>query len=62
VTQVDEPFTIGQGASFCGAVISEQAVRTTEAAMATAAKRLRRVIGVSPEEKGGSVGKVIGPT
>jgi len=42
--------------------MSEQAARTTEATIATAAKRLRRVIGVSPEEKWGSVGKVIGPT
>jgi hypothetical protein len=31
-------------------------VRTTEATMATAAKRLRRVIGVSPEEKEEALG------
>jgi hypothetical protein len=60
--QVDEPFITGHVTSPFGAVMSEQAVRTTEATMATAAKRLRRVIEVSPEEKGGSVGKVIGPT
>ena len=42
--------------------MSEQAVSTMEATMAAAAKRLRRVIGVSPEGKKGSVGKVIGPT
>jgi hypothetical protein len=51
VAQVEEPFITGHGASPFGAVISEQAVRTMEATMATAAKRLRRVIGVSPEEK-----------
>jgi hypothetical protein len=33
--------------------MSEQAVRTTEATIATAAKRLRRVIGVSPEREVG---------
>jgi len=51
--QVDEPLTIGH-TSFFGAVISEQAVRTTEAMMATAVKRRLRIIGVSPDEgKGG---------
>jgi hypothetical protein len=34
--------------------MSEQAVRTTEAMMATAVKRRLRIIGVSPDEgKGG---------
>jgi hypothetical protein len=42
--------------------MSEQAVRTTEAMMAAAAKRLRRVIGVSPNKGKGNAGKVIGPT
>ena len=52
--QVDEPFTIGH-ASFFGAVMSEQAVRTTEAMMAVATSSLRRIIGVSPSEgKGGA--------
>jgi hypothetical protein len=52
--QVDEPLVIGQGASFFGAVMSEQAVRTTEAMMAMVAKRRWRIIGVSPDEgKGG---------
>jgi hypothetical protein len=41
--QVDEPFTTGHE-SFFGAVMSEQAVRTTAAMMATAAKSLLRVI------------------
>jgi hypothetical protein len=58
---VEEPLTTGQVTSPLGAVMSEQAARTTEATIATAVKRLRRVIGVSPEEKWGSVGKVIGP-
>jgi hypothetical protein len=62
VRQVDEPLVTGHGASFFGAVMSEQAVRTTDATIATAVKRLRRVIGVSPEGKWGSVGIVIGPT
>jgi hypothetical protein len=42
--------------------MSEQAVRMTEATIAAAAKRLRRVIVVSPEGKKGSVGEAIGPT
>jgi hypothetical protein len=42
--QVDEPLTIGQPTSFFGAVMSEQAVRTTEAMMATAVKRRLRFI------------------
>jgi hypothetical protein len=51
--QVDEPLTIGH-TSFFGAVMSEQAVRTTEAMMAMVAKRRWRIIGVSPDEgKGG---------
>jgi hypothetical protein len=50
VTQVDDPLRIGQ--SFFGAVMSEQAVRTTEAMMAVATSSLRRIIGVSPEGKG----------
>jgi hypothetical protein len=41
---------IGHGASFFGAVMSEQAVTTTEAMMATVMKSLRRIIGVSPDE------------
>jgi hypothetical protein len=53
--QVDEPLTIGQAASFFGAVMSEQAVTTTEAMMATVMKRRRRIIGVSPEK--GRAGK-----
>jgi hypothetical protein len=36
-------------ASFFGAVMSEQAVRTTEAMMAVATSSLRRIIGVSPK-------------
>ena len=38
------------GQSFFGAVMSEQAVRTTEAMMAVAMSSLRRIIGVSPDE------------
>jgi hypothetical protein len=53
--QVDEPLVIGQAVSFFGAVMSEQAVRTTEAMMATVAKR-RRIIGVSPDEMKGGKG------
>jgi hypothetical protein len=53
--QVDEPLVIGQPTSFFGAVISEQAVRTTEAMMAMLAKR-RRIIGVSPDERKGGKG------
>jgi hypothetical protein len=49
--QVDEPLVIGQPTSFFGAVMSEHAVRTTEAMMAMLAKRRRRIIGVSPEER-----------
>jgi hypothetical protein len=48
--QVDEPLVTGQGASFFGAVMSEQAVTTTEAMMATVMNRRRRIIGVSPDE------------
>jgi len=44
LVQVDEPLTIGQGESFFGAVMSEQAVRTTEAMMAVAMSSLRRII------------------
>jgi hypothetical protein len=42
--QVDEPFITGQVVSFFGAVMSEQAVRTTAAMMAMAAKSLLRII------------------
>jgi hypothetical protein len=42
------------GQSFFGAVMSEQAVRTMEAMMAVATSSLRRIIGVSPERKGGA--------
>jgi hypothetical protein len=35
--------------SFLGAVISEHAVRTTEAMIAVAMRRRRRIIGVSPD-------------
>ena len=48
--QVEEPPVTGQ--MFFGAVVSEQAVRTTEAMMAVATRR-RRIIGVSPMGKGG---------
>jgi len=40
---------IGQVVSFFGAVISEQAVSTTEATIAVAMSRRRRIIGVSPD-------------
>jgi hypothetical protein len=52
-TQVDDPVIIGHGESFFGAVMSEQAVRTKEAITAAAMKRLRRIIGVSPDMWGG---------
>jgi len=42
--------TIGQAASFFGAVMSEQAARTTEARMAVAVSRRRRIMGVSPDK------------
>jgi hypothetical protein len=42
--QVLEPLITGHGESFFGAVMSEQAVRTTAATMATAAKSLLRVM------------------
>jgi di/tricarboxylate transporter len=48
--QVEEPFITGQ-ASFFGAVMSEQAVRTTAAMMAAAAKSLLRVIGKTPDKR-----------
>jgi hypothetical protein len=48
--QVEEPFTTGQ-TSFLGAVMSEQAVRTTAAMMAAAAKSLLRVIGKTPDKR-----------
>jgi hypothetical protein len=40
--QVEEPFVTGQ--SFFGAVMSEQAVRTTAAMMAAAVRILLRII------------------
>jgi hypothetical protein len=43
VRQVEEPLKTGH-TSFFGAVMSEQAVRTTAAMMAAAAKSLLRVI------------------
>ena len=42
---------IGQDASFFGAVMSEQAVRTIEARMAVAMKRRRRIMGVLLDRK-----------
>jgi hypothetical protein len=45
----------GHEASFFGAVISEQAVRTNEAITAVAMRRLRRIIGVSPDKGRGLV-------
>jgi hypothetical protein len=47
--QVDEPLLIGQ-TSFFGAVMSEQAARTTEATTVATIKSLRRIMGVSPDE------------
>jgi hypothetical protein len=47
--QTWDPLVIGQVPSFFGAVISEQAVRTTEATIAVAMSRRRRIIGVSPD-------------
>jgi hypothetical protein len=47
--QTCDPLVIGQVASFFGAVISEQAVSTTEAMMAVAISRRRRIMGVSPD-------------
>jgi hypothetical protein len=38
--------------SFFGAVMSEQAVRTTAAMMAIAAKSLLRIIGKAPDKRG----------
>jgi hypothetical protein len=48
--QVCEPLVTGQ-TSFFGAVMSEQAARTTEAMTEAAMRRRRRIIGVSPEKK-----------
>ena len=42
--QIDEPLRIGQAVLF-GPVMSEQAVRTTEAMMAVAMRSLRRIMG-----------------
>ena len=42
---------IGQ-TSFFGAVMSEQAARTTEAMTAVTMRRRRRIIGVTPEKEG----------
>jgi hypothetical protein len=42
--QVEEPLTTGQESAFFGAVMSEQAVRTTEATIAAKTKRRRRII------------------
>jgi hypothetical protein len=43
--QTEDPVTIGQlVVSFFGAVMSEQAVRTTEVMMAVAMSSLRRII------------------
>jgi hypothetical protein len=41
---------IGQ-TSFFGAVMSEQAARTTEAMTAVTMRRRRRIIGVTPEKR-----------
>ena len=49
--QIEEPLDIGQVVSFFGAVMSEQAVRTTAAMMAVAARILLRIIGKTPEER-----------
>jgi hypothetical protein len=46
--QICEPLDIGQ-VSFFGAVMSEQAVSTTEAMIAVAISRRRRIMGVSPD-------------
>jgi hypothetical protein len=43
--------------SFFGAAMSEQAVMTAEAIMAVAMRRLRRVIGESPELREGGAAK-----
>jgi len=51
VRQVEEPLITGQ-IGFFGAVMSEQAVRTTAAMMATAAKSLLRIIGRTPDKRG----------
>lgn len=51
--QIEEPLDIGQVVSFFGAVISEQAVSTTEATIAVAMSRRRRIMGVSPDRGGG---------
>jgi hypothetical protein len=48
---VEEPLVTGQ-TSFFGAVMSEQAARTTEATTVAAMSRRRRIIGVSPDRKG----------
>jgi hypothetical protein len=55
VAQTDEPLVTGQ-ALFLGAVMSEQAVRTTEAMMALAMKRRRTTIGESPDEGENALG------
>jgi hypothetical protein len=49
--QVEEPLVTGH-VSLLGAVMSEQAVRTTAAMMATAAKSLLRIIGRTPDKRG----------
>jgi hypothetical protein len=46
--QVEDPLLIGQ--TFCGAVMSEQAVVTIEATRAMAIKRRRRIMVVSPDD------------
>gem|GEM_PF-5064793 len=48
--QVEEPLVTGH-TSFFGAVMSEQAVRTTAAMMAAAAKSLLRIIGRTPDKR-----------
>ena len=50
--QIDEPLRIGQAVLF-GPVMSEHAVRTTEAMMAVAMRSLRRIMGNLLMRKGG---------
>jgi hypothetical protein len=47
------------GHSFFGAVISEQAVSTTEATIAVAMRRRRRIMGVSPDWGEGHCGSEV---
>ena len=53
--QIEEPLDIGQVVSFFGAVMSEQAASTTEATIAVAMSRRRRIMGVSPDRGEGTL-------